>query len=75
MLGLWVCHRGRWGSLLLRPEDQRVVVDAASYAQTGLLILDANHLDLALELDIAPILVEALPWHGEHALKTGAQVD
>ena len=51
------------------------MVDAASYAQTGLLILDANHLDLALELDIAPILVEALPWHGEHALKTGAQVD
>jgi hypothetical protein len=60
---------------LLRPHDQRVVVNSASYSQAGYLILDANHLHLAPKLDIAVTLVEALARYREDALETVTQFD
>jgi hypothetical protein len=60
---------------LLRPHDQRVVVDAASHSQAGYLIFDTNYLHLAPKLDIAVTLVEVLPRYCKNALETVAQVD
>jgi len=51
------------------------VVNAASYSQAGRLILYANHLHLAQELDITLTLVEVLTRYREDALEMVAQVD
>jgi hypothetical protein len=60
---------------MIRPHDQRVVVDSASHSQAGWLTFYTNHLHLAAELDITLTLVEALPRDREDTLKCVTQID